>query len=224
MKSTCIIRGWLKNWRDALRRVLWALTDEASAERGPPKTAEIRLSKRALRILAALSLLAGFGALASTDAVASGDRHCRIIIRGNYWWGYPYYSYGWGYWYGYGHPWAEPTTREVYQPRYGPYSRYDFGSPYSPRVESYAFPTRSPATEYHQLGRDWAQDLRREIITWEKFVAYVKSFVIQASSTARDDFKKGFATGYGVNAEEAIAKAFTQASAPAANKVESAPE
>jgi hypothetical protein len=54
--------------------------------------------------------------------------------------------------------------------------------------------------------------LRQEIVPWEQFVSYVKSLA-GASAEARDEFRRGFASTYGSNAEAAFNKAMEAAHA-----------
>lgn len=64
---------------------------------------------------------------------------------------------------------------------------------------------------FEQLGYDWGRDVRREIASWESFVDYIKSNLLNAFSSDRDHFKRGFLSAYGVNAEAAWDKAWNEA-------------
>jgi len=88
-------------------------------------------------------------------------------------------------------------------PGYSPYTVYDLGgsgSGYSSRA----------APTYEQLGRNWGQDLRQEIVSWDQFVAHMES-LSGASPEARDEFRRGFASTYGSNADAAFNKALEAA-------------
>jgi hypothetical protein len=123
------------------------------------------------------------------------------------------------------------------RPRYshcGPYYRsYSSYSSYgcSPRYAYYE-PTRvvvvrqSPPVEvveappvvqserrvgYFELGHDWAKDLRQDIATWDQFIDYLRANVAKNSTQNYNEFRQGFISAYGVNAESAFDKAFQQA-------------
>jgi len=68
---------------------------------------------------------------------------------------------------------------------------------------------------YAELGRDWGQDLRREIVNWDQFVQYLRSTILPASPDAREQFRQGFLASYGPNAVAAFDQALRQASGPA---------
>jgi hypothetical protein len=70
--------------------------------------------------------------------------------------------------------------------------------------------------EYYQRGQDWAQDLRRDVVTWEQFVAYLRSDVVNATETQRNEFRRGFVAGYGANADAALDKAMQETGSPPA--------
>jgi len=84
---------------------------------------------------------------------------------------------------------------------------------YVPGAGSYfAGYAATPAPDYVQLGHDWAQDLRQDVATWDQFVAYLKTYILRAAATARDDFYRGFLAAYGVNGGAALAKGVREAS------------
>jgi hypothetical protein len=63
----------------------------------------------------------------------------------------------------------------------------------------------------YQLGTQWAQDLRRDIVIWDGFVNYVRSNILTALPSDEAEFRKGFISAYGINAEAAFNKAAEQA-------------
>jgi hypothetical protein len=83
-----------------------------------------------------------------------------------------------------------------------------------PNYYSHGYDQRTDNRNYLQLGHDWSRDLRLDIATWDQFVAYVKAYILNAPPTARDDFRRGFIAGYGVNAEAAFDKVLKQAAPP----------
>ena len=65
-------------------------------------------------------------------------------------------------------------------------------------------------------GRDWGQDLRRDIVTFEDFIAYLAQEILAAPEAVRNQFANGFVEGYGQNADKALAKAIESAAKPRA--------
>ncbi len=107
----------------------------------------------------------------------------------------------------------------------GYYNDYDSGDYAGPPAVIYSDngpgPVAVPVTlpggtdpGYSRLGNDWGQDLRREIVTWDQFVDYVRATVLTASSSARDEFRRGFIASYGINAAAAFDLALRQAGGP----------
>ena len=71
--------------------------------------------------------------------------------------------------------------------------------------------TTPPGSDYYQLGSQWAQDLRRNIVTWDQFIAYMKDSILPAMPSDEAEFRRGFLSAYGSNAEAAFNKAAEQA-------------
>jgi hypothetical protein len=134
---------------------------------------------------------------------------------------------------------ARPAERwyhnHHYYGGYWPYQSYGSSEVYSESVggESAAgalgaeTPVASPprSTPYI-LGEHWGQDLRREVVTWDQFVAYVHDRVATADAVEREEFRRGFVAGYGINAASAFAKALASpapAAAAATNAEPAAP-
>jgi hypothetical protein len=70
---------------------------------------------------------------------------------------------------------------------------------------------KSYEDEYWKLGRDWGQDLRRDVVTFEHFVAFVGKKIVTAPESLRRQFRDGFIAGYGQHGAEAFEKAFDAA-------------
>jgi hypothetical protein len=64
---------------------------------------------------------------------------------------------------------------------------------------------------YYDLGRDWAKDLRRDVVSWGDFIRFLKDNNIQGSSRRSNDFRDGFVSAYGVNGDAAFRRAIRQA-------------
>jgi hypothetical protein len=65
--------------------------------------------------------------------------------------------------------------------------------------------------DYWQLGRDWGQGLRRDVVTFDQFIALVAQRIVDAPEVLRHRFREGFETGYGQHAYEAFHKALDAA-------------
>jgi len=63
----------------------------------------------------------------------------------------------------------------------------------------------------YELGHDWGQDLRREVVTWSDFVTFLKVIVPQLVGNDLMELSRGFAGGYGSNAQAAFEKAMRDA-------------
>ena len=63
------------------------------------------------------------------------------------------------------------------------------------------------APSYGELGRQWGQDLRREVATWDDFVGYVRTYIIVAAPEVQADFREAFIASYGINGAAAYDKA-----------------
>ena len=70
------------------------------------------------------------------------------------------------------------------------------------------------APSYGDLGTAWGQDLRRDIVTWDQFVAYVRAYIIIAAPAAQADFREGFIASYGLNGAAAYDKGAKDAAGP----------
>jgi hypothetical protein len=122
--------------------------------------------------------------------------------------------------YGYsGYPYGYP----VY---YSSYPIYGYAPAYSDSSGGYQSDSRMRSSndeqeydksyedDYWRLGRDWGQDLRRDVASFEDFMAFVKKRISPAPESLRDQFRLGFSRGYGQRADEAFQKAMDLASQP----------
>jgi hypothetical protein len=67
------------------------------------------------------------------------------------------------------------------------------------------------ASDYSDIGASWGQDLRREVVTWDQFVAYLRAYIVTAAPSAQADFREAFISTYRVNGAAAYDKAAAQA-------------
>jgi hypothetical protein len=67
------------------------------------------------------------------------------------------------------------------------------------------------ASDYGDVGASWGQDLRREVATWDQFVAYLKAYIVTAPPSAQADFREAFISTYRINGAAAYDKAATEA-------------
>jgi len=89
---------------------------------------------------------------------------------------------------------------------------YDSGTTSVPYVDEGAGGGNAQVTpSYGDLGQQWAQDLRREVATWDDFVDYVKNYIIVAAPDAQAEFREAFIASYGINGAAAYDKAASEA-------------
>lgn len=67
------------------------------------------------------------------------------------------------------------------------------------------------ASDYGDVGTSWGQDLRREVVTWDQFVAYLKAYIVTAPPSAQADFREAFIGAYRINGAAAYDKAAAEA-------------
>ena len=84
---------------------------------------------------------------------------------------------------------------------------------YVPAMDSSATDagTAPAAPGYNELGASWGQDLRREVVTWDQFVAYLKAYVVTAPPASQADFREAFINAYHINGAAAYDKASLEA-------------
>ncbi len=71
--------------------------------------------------------------------------------------------------------------------------------------------TQATVSAYYRLGHDWGQDLRNDVVTWNQFVDYIRTRLLSLPEAERTQFRQGFIAGYGMNAGEALDKAWASA-------------
>lgn len=123
--------------------------------------------------------------------------HPRVIVVYSYpvYYSYPYYnSYGM----------VSYSNSRIRYPS-DTVSSYSSNSDTADKSKAYAI---SYEDEYYKLGRDWGQDLRRDVVKFDEFVVFVHKKIVAAPESLRFQFRRGFENGYGQHAEEALAKAF----------------
>ena len=110
-----------------------------------------------------------------------------------------------------------------YDDYYGPRYYYDYG----PSTSSYSAPNPGSSDydgrSYLMLGHDAGKALKANKVSWDWFVEYLQAYIINAPSWVRDDFHRGFVSGYGDDAESTFKKGFQQARQPGVSKSENAP-
>lgn len=130
---------------------------------------------------------------------------------------FPYSTFGYGRYPSYAYPYP---PYPIYSPTYpvygGAYSTPGYA--YPPYQQPSYSPT-PPTSNAYQLGHDWGQDVRSDIVTWDQFVAYVRQNLLNASATDRDDFRRGFVSSYGTNGEAAFDRAWQAAQQPPPSSV-----
>jgi hypothetical protein len=127
---------------------------------------------------------------------------------------YPYY--GSPYYYDYPPPYYYDDGY-YYTPRYY-YDSDPSVSYYGDRTATYpAYDGRS----YLVLGHDSGKALKKKTVSWNWFIEYLQAYIVNAPSWSRDDFRRGFVSGYGDGAESVFRKGFQQARQPSASPAES---
>jgi hypothetical protein len=116
-----------------------------------------------------------------------------------YYWG-PYYYSGYGYYY--------PPQYDYYN-QYTPAPAYSYGD----NTQSYAYPTQD-GRDYLMLGHDSGKALKLQKVSREWLVDYLRAYIANASPSVRDDFRRGFISGYGEGAESVLEKAMHDVQQP----------
>jgi len=124
---------------------------------------------------------------------------------GPFGWGYPYW-------------WWPPYDYYDYYDDYGyppPYGYEYDGAP------AYQYGSAPPASleydgrDYLQLGHDSGKALRLKTASQDWLVDYLRAYIVGASPSARDDFRRGFISGYGDGGENVWNKVLEEAQRPA---------
>jgi hypothetical protein len=118
-----------------------------------------------------------------------------------YYWG-PYYYSDYGYYY-------PPQYDYDYYYRYYPAPTYSYGD----NAQSCAYPVYD-RRDYLTLGHDSGKALRLQKVSREWLVDHLRAYIINASPSVRDDFRRGFISGYGEGAESVLPKAVQDARKP----------
>src|ERR1017187_1590942 len=122
-------------------------------------------------------------------------RHLIVVfVNGTPCW-YPFYT-------------AYPYYDDTPSPIGSTIADYPLDGGYAPPMDPGA---AQPASDYSDLGASWGQDLRREIVTWDQFVAYLKAYVVTAPPSAQADFREAFIGTYRINGAAAYDKAASEA-------------
>ena len=90
----------------------------------------------------------------------------------------------------------------------GDYSS-DGGGGYVPPMDTTS--DTQAASDYGDVGASWGQDLRREVVTWSQFVAYLKAYIVTATPSEQADFREAFISTYRINGAAAYDKAAADA-------------
>src|SRR6266850_2650928 len=113
-----------------------------------------------------------------------------------------------------------PFSYPYYWPPYYYYDYYDYRPPYDYYYDN------SPANYYSDntpgypqydgrtylmLGHDAGKALKSKTASRDWLVEYLRAYIINAPASARDDFRRGFISGYGENAESVFQKAMQDA-------------
>ncbi len=137
--------------------------------------------------------------------------------HGHYY-GHGYYGGFCGFWPGwFGGPfWWPPYYCDDYYDYYGyPPSYYGFDN--APAYYSGGTPAPYPQYDgrsYLVLGHDSGKALRLKTVSQEWLVEYLRAYIINAPLDVRDDFRRGFVSGYGDGAEPVLKKAIQEARHP----------
>ena len=122
-----------------------------------------------------------------------------VYVNGVAWW-YPVYT-------------DYPYYSEVPPPVVSSSAYYTDDEGYVPAQTSDTTDTGTAETapDFNDLGASWGQDLRRDVVTWNQFVAYLKAYVITAPPEAQADFREAFINAYRINGAAAYDKAAAEA-------------
>lgn len=145
----------------------------------------------------------------------------RSFYGNSHWHGHGYYGgyYGCGFfgfwpgWYGYD-DWWPPYYDDDY------YDYYDYPAPYyndqNPYYSGNTAPEypQSDGRDYLTLGHDSGKALRLNAVSQEWLVDYMRAYIVNAPLNVRDDFRRGFVSGYGDGAASVLKKAIYEARHP----------
>ena len=129
---------------------------------------------------------------------------------------YPYYGSPYYYYY-YDYPPPYYYDGYYYTPRY----YYDSDRSVSYYGERTAIYPAYDGRSYLVLGHDSGKALKKNAVSWNWFIEYLQAYIVNAPSWSRDDFHRGFVSGYGDGAESVYRKGIQQARQPSASRAES---
>jgi len=121
---------------------------------------------------------------------------------------WPGWSWGWDWWW--------PYDYGAYYDYYdypGPYYYGDYSPGYYSGGALPAYP-QYDGRNYLMLGHDSGKALRQKTVTQEWLVDYLRAYIINAPLEVRDDFRRGFISGYGDGAKSVLKKAIKEARRP----------
>jgi hypothetical protein len=125
-------------------------------------------------------------------------------------WPLVWYPYYWGPYYSYDYYYPRPYDYDYYNGYY-PVPTYSYGD----NSQGYAYP-KSDRRDYLTLGHDSGKALRLQKVSREWLVDYLRAYIIYAPPSVRDDFRRGFISGYGDGAESVLQRATQDARQPSA--------
>ncbi|MGD1020388.1 MAG: hypothetical protein ABSA12_13835 [Verrucomicrobiia bacterium] len=132
--------------------------------------------------------------------------------------GHGHYGGFYGFWPGafWGPYWWPPYYYDDYYDDYGypPPYYYDDNPPAYYSGGALAPYPQYDGRDYLMLGHDSGKALRLETVSPDWLAEYVRAYIINAPLNARDDFRRGFVSGYGDGAESVLKKAIQAARHP----------
>jgi hypothetical protein len=123
-------------------------------------------------------------------------------------WPLAWYPYYWGPYYNYDYYYPPPYQYDYYNGYY-PAPTYS----YSDNTQRYAYPDYD-RRDYLTLGHDSGKALKLQKVSREWLVDYLRAYIIYAPPSVRDDFRRGFVSGFGDGAESVLQKAMQDAGQP----------
>lgn len=136
----------------------------------------------------------------------SGHGHFRGGL-GFYWGGPLWYPYSWPYYSYYDYPYYynPPPYGYSYPPAYVSYAPRYYPENNAPRY------SQDDGRDYLTLGHDSGKALRLKSVSRDWLVEYLRFYVINAPTSVKDDFRRGFISGYGEDGESMYKKALQDA-------------
>lgn len=130
---------------------------------------------------------------------------------------YPYYGSPYYYYY-----YDYPPTYYYDGYNYAPQYYYDSGPVVSYNDRAPVYPANDTRS-YLVLGHDAGKGLRNKTVTWNWFVEYLQAYIVNGPSWVRDDFQRGFISGYGDGGESVFKKGIQQAGQRSVSSTENPP-